>query len=215
MSIKNKTYQILKDRIVNCVYAPGALLKEREVIEDLGISRTPFREATAALMQEGLVQIVPYQGIVVSEITCKDIETLYAVRERLELYAMELSIDRIPENLLKSCYNGIHTIGIEEWTEAMRQDEDVHSMILRYADNRLLERLMDGLYDHLHRIRVMSIQDRHILQQTRQEHLNILEAMLERDEKAASMAMQTHIQRSKERALSALLSHSNKLYFRP
>ena len=214
MSLKDKTYEILKDRIVNCIYPPGTLLKEREVIEALGVSRTPFREAIVTLMQEGLVQIVPYQGILVAEITRKDIEALYAVRERLELYALELCMERIPWDVLQVCYDGVRTGVIEGRAEAMRQDEDVHTMILCYANNKLLKRLMDGLNDHMHRVRVLSTTQDQDIQCTREEHLGILEAIRDGDVEAASAAMRAHIQRSKERALNALLKDNSKLYFR-
>lgn len=214
MSLKDKTYEVLKERIINCAYPPGTLLKEREIIEELGVSRTPFREAISALMYEDLVQIVPYQGIFVAEITLKDIENLYAVRERLELYALELCMEAVPESALIAGIDRIQNAGSETYAEAMRLDENVHALVLHYADNKLLKRMMDGLYDQMHRVRVLSTTQDQDVTRTDQEHLTILQAMLEHDADKVSEAMRRHIQSSKARALAVLLNNNDKLYFK-
>lgn len=215
VSLKDKTYEILKRRIINCVYPPGTLLKEREIIEELGVSRTPFRETISALMYEDLVQVIPYQGIFVSEITLRDIENLYAVRERLELYALELCMETVPESALVAGIDRLQNADAQAYTdEAMRLDENVHTLVLHYADNKLLKRMMDGLYDQMRRVRVLSTtQDQHV-SCTDQEHLAILQAMLEHDADKALEVMRWHIQSSKARALAALLNKNDKLYFK-
>lgn len=214
MGLKDKTYGILKDRIINCVYPPGSILKEREIITELGVSRTPFREAANALMHEDLVALVPYKGVVVAEITLRDIENLYAVRERLEVYALELSMGKIPESELRGAIGGLQA-GWQGLEAAIRQDEEVHTMLLHYAGNKVLERLVDGLYDHVHRIRVMSAMGECDGKSTNEEHLRILQPMLEGDLEAAAAAMKAHINGSKQRAVDTLMRHNDKLYFRP
>ena len=158
--------------------------------------------------------MVPYQGIFVSEITLKDIEDLYAVRERLELYAIELCISRIPEEALQSCYEEIQAQNLQGMEKSILAGEEIHAMVLQYADNQLLKRMMEGLYDHMHRVRVLSTTKDRDVQCTRDEHIEILKALQSRDTLSACTAMVHHIQGSKKRALAVLLQDNEKMYFK-
>ena len=80
-SLKERAYRIIKDKIIRCEYMPGDFLNEKSLIEEIGASRTPIREALNKIEQENLVKIIPKRGVVVSEITMKDISEIFQVRE--------------------------------------------------------------------------------------------------------------------------------------
>lgn len=212
MSLKDKAYAIIKDRIVNCYYPPGSFLSEREIIDELGLSRTPFREAANILCQENLVEIISHKGMFVTGITLKDVVDLYCIRERLELLALELALENIPDDVLELHYN-IAKAALQDTSEAQKiavrdavqEDEELHKMLLRYSNNALLVRTMEGIYDHNHRIRVISTEQPGIIQVTKEQHFAIISCMHSKDRKAALDAMREHITSSKDRALQTIL----------
>ena len=82
--LREKAYRAIKDRIVSGQYRPGQPLNEKEIIQELQISRTPFREAINALNEENLVQIFPNRGIFVRELTLRDVSDGFEIRLLLE-----------------------------------------------------------------------------------------------------------------------------------
>lgn len=85
--LKNHTYCILKERLVNCIYPPGTLLNEAQLAADLGASRTPVREAISRLEMEGFVKIMPKKGIYVTDISLNDV---------LQIFRQELRLSPLP-----------------------------------------------------------------------------------------------------------------------
>ena len=212
MSLKDLAYASIKDAITNCIYAPGTFLNEREIIKDLGISRTPFREAVNALSREGLVDIVPHKGIFVTEITLKDVMDLYRIREHLEPFAVTLAMENLTSDSLETLRFPLSDKSESEATEctdAVREDEDLHHMLLRLADNKLLTQMMGEIYDHNHRIRILSIVNEYTIRITEEQHSEIIRHMQTGNTVAAAEAMRVHITSSKDRALAAIVRRSN------
>ena len=81
---KNEVYSDLRSRIVNFTLLPGDRVSDKEIANELAISRTPVREALVRLSGEGLVQAIPNRGFRVKVFTLKEIEDLYTFRESLE-----------------------------------------------------------------------------------------------------------------------------------
>ena len=95
MVLRDKIYKTIKERITNGTYAPGQPLDEKKIIEELQTSRTPFREAINALSEEGLVEVYPYRGIFVRDLSVKDIADGFDIRLLLEPRVLELACQRI------------------------------------------------------------------------------------------------------------------------
>ena len=94
-SLRQLAHDRIKQSILEGVHAPGSLLSENQLAEELGISRTPVREAVRDLVSSGLVTILPQRGIVVTELTPKDIDQLYVVRQELECLAVTLAMQQM------------------------------------------------------------------------------------------------------------------------
>lgn len=92
MTIKHQIYQIIKKEICNGNYVAGQWLQEKELAEQLNVSRSPVREALKQLVDEGLAIEYPNKGVFVKEFTVKDIEEIYDVRILLESYAIKNSV---------------------------------------------------------------------------------------------------------------------------
>ena len=90
-SLKAFAYQEIKEKIVDCVFAPGQHLNENRLVTELKISRTPIREALSRLQEEGLVCVIPKKGILVSTISIADVSQIYQVRLEIEPFIVRLA----------------------------------------------------------------------------------------------------------------------------
>ena len=94
-NLKEKAYIHLKEKIIKCEYPPGMALSERDLMETLGVSRTPIREAINLLEQENLIKIYPRRGMFVENITVKDIQDIFTVRKTVEPLVTKLATPHI------------------------------------------------------------------------------------------------------------------------
>ena len=210
MVLREKTYKIIKERIISGEYRPGQPLKEKEIIDELKISRTPFREAVNALNEENLVQIFPNRGIFVRELTLLDITNGFDIRYLLEPYAVELACARMPKRVVKHLLTRIEKISPTDYKALLDEDSYFHTELLNYTDNKQLNRIMKNLYEYNH-FQVILLNDpaSNDMQNARirdafqslAEHREILDCMLNSDTSGAVRAMQCHITSAKKRAL--------------
>ena len=99
-NLKNKAYQIIKERIMSCDYKPNTFLNEADLIEEIDASRTPIREALNKLEQEGFVQIIPKKGVMVTGLTLLEINQTFEARILLEPFIINNYMNRIDRNAL-------------------------------------------------------------------------------------------------------------------
>ncbi len=135
-------YEFLVERIVMGEYAPGASLSEKEIADELGISRTPVREALLRLRIEDLVRIVPRGGIFVAEATLRRVREVTSMRLVLEEYLAHMVVERRSEEWLRkfegwltSCQKNWDSLTPREW---MREDGEFHSLLEQAAGNEVL-----------------------------------------------------------------------------
>ena len=105
MNLKTQAYNTIRQKIVTCEYAPGTFLNEELLTTELGLSRTPVRDALSRLEQEGLIEIKPKKGIIVMPLSINTINMIFEVRQLYEPYILlnygnALSVER-----LKDLYN--------------------------------------------------------------------------------------------------------------
>ena len=147
VSLADKAYQAIRELIVSLELAPGAVIDERELMERLGIGRTPVREALRRLAHERLVEVYPRRGMFVTTVDVRDLARLCEVRAVLEPEAARLAAERATKLDLE----GINAL-IEELLDPRRRDdralidldERIHRTIYRTSHNQLLEAIHDG-----------------------------------------------------------------------
>ena len=118
MNLKTQAYNTIRQKIVTCEYAPGTFLNEELLTTELGLSRTPVRDALSRLEQEGLIEIKPKKGIIVMPLSINTINMIFEVRQLYEPYILlnygnALSVERLKDfyNIFSSsktnhnCYN--------------------------------------------------------------------------------------------------------------
>ncbi len=202
-NLREKAYNIIKQKIISCELMPGTFIVEKELIEELGVSRTPIREAFNRLEQENLVEIHPNRGIFVTNITIKDIIDIYTAREAVEPVVARLAAPNIPLKELDVFYQiyaaSNHTYTFEEHIEL---DRKFHRLIANSSQNQYLAQFLLNLYDQNSRIRALSkLRVKERLEEARAEHFELIKCFMNRDEKRAEEVMRLHITNGKKTAL--------------
>ncbi|MDR1534198.1 MAG: GntR family transcriptional regulator [Planctomycetota bacterium] len=196
-TLKSKAYAIIKGKIITCALKPGNPISEKDLMAEIGVGRTPIREALGQLESEKLVRIFPKRGIFVSEITEKEIVDIYLIRGNIEPLAVRLATPLISESLDLDRFQKIYSPEDyhPSFQEHLQNDRELHLCIANRSHNEHLERFITMAYDINSRIRHCHIalftEER--MRQSRLEHLELLYYMRERDCEKAGEAMRKHI----------------------
>lgn len=211
MVLREKVYGVLRERIIRGEYRPGEPLNEKEIIEELQVSRTPFREAINALHQEKLVQIFANRGIFVREITARDLADGFEVRFLLEPHASAQLCRTAPVPMLQELADSTRAALDGSYQDMMREDERYHRMLLDRIANRHLADIMSGLYaqnqmqiamfDNAAR-GLYSENRRAAVEESLREHLAILECMIRGDEAGTEETTRAHLEGARRRAMA-------------
>lgn len=202
-NLKHKAYTEIKQKIILGDIEGGDPIYEQILVEQLGISRTPIREALSMLQHEQLVEIYPKQGVFVTRVSYKDVVDIYSLRILMESYAVSLATDKIDREELKRQEEIWSTIDNEEDPLVhVQKDRDLHSCIVEATGNKYLIKYLHQLYDQANRIRHISLKrSRERISQTHTEHLRIVKFMLEGDCDSAGEAMRQHLEQARDTAL--------------
>jgi DNA-binding GntR family transcriptional regulator len=196
--LKDKAYEIIREKIINCEYAPGSVLNESELIEEIGASRTPIREALNKLEQENLVNIIPKKCILVRGITIEDIAEVFDARAVIEPQVLLQYADSISKKFLTDYLEQCKKT--EEIQELIRLDEKFHETLYQACDNKYLREVLRMVEGVDHRNRVYKSNDERVHEGIK-EHMIIVESMLEGDYQTASEKLFDHIKNAKNYAM--------------
>lgn len=193
--LKEKVYQYLYDKILTGELVPGDAIVEQDISKKLNVSRTPVREVIRQLNYEGLIKVIPQCGAFVAEISTKDVQEIYFLREILEAGALEIGMDNITMSDLKLMKKQLEALDDNsEDEEYFDADRKLHNMILLSADNSRLLQIYDNLTMQSERLRRVSAKTYLRLRDSRVEHLSIVNAMIEGDKRKAIERLRQHIQ---------------------
>ena len=208
ISQREKTYKAIKQAIISYEVKPGEPLGEEQMANKLGVSRTPVREALKELRKEGLVKMIYRKGAFVAEISSKDVEEIFLLREILECAAVKIAIPRLKEEDLiemESLFNSVSkNIEMKNYKDIFDTDIKLHSLIIDTAGNRRLSKFLNILNGQVHRMRVLSATAPGRLNESLQEHKDILEALKKRDIDLAEQRLKQHIRNIKNNILEML-----------
>ncbi len=198
--LKNVAYDILKEKLISCEYEPGSMLNEARLTEELGVSRTPIRQALNCIEQEGFIRVLPKKGIMVKEISLNDVRQIFQVRIEIEPVALKMAGQFLPEEDLvnfKTKFQGEDPDNQADF----RTDTDMHMFIINHCGNRYITDMMRRVFEENTRIIISTKQ--HILKfhDASEEHLNILTLLIDREFEKASREMAGHIENCKKAAL--------------
>ncbi|MCW2716660.1 MAG: hypothetical protein QOG20_207 [Pseudonocardiales bacterium] len=189
--------RILRQAILDGRLKPGQPLRERVLAEEIGISRTPIREALFILQGEGLVGLTPNRGATVRTITAADIAEIYALRSVLECHAAATAAERITEAdlaRLEDAHARLERIG-DNGTGHEQADADLqlHGIITQAAGSQLLRTMIGQVHAFTVTYRSRYPYNAEQVHRANKQHREIIDALRDHDAPRAEMLMREHV----------------------
>ena len=195
--VAEHAYMELRDRIVTLNLPPGTVLREDELMHELGIGRTPLREAVKRLALENLVDVQPRRGTFVSAVEAADIVSITEIRAELEGYAAELAALRLDPEMHATAEQLLHEVeqlsrpDDQDWL--MRFDERIHRFTWEAARNPYLTQTLERYFTHSLRIWYLVLDRVPSLGHAVHDQTQLLEAVLDRNAPHARTIMHEHV----------------------
>lgn len=197
LPLRDVVFNTLRKAILTGQLKPGERLMEVHLANQLGVSRTPIREAIRKLELEGLVIMVPRRGAEVARITEKSLRDVLEVRRALDALSVELACERITqadiERLFQACQEFENAAGREDASVTARADVALHDIIVETTGNKRLQQLMNNLSEQMYRYRFVYIKEESQHDTLIAEHREIYESIATRDKERAARAASIHI----------------------
>jgi len=205
-SLSLRVYEKVKEDIISLKYQPGSILKERELAEGMGVSRTPVREALQRLAQEFWITNGEGKKIQVSYITLKDAREIEQVRNIIEFAAIEHIISNGNPRLLAGQLDAIinEMKKTSDDYEFMRLDLAFHTVIVSSMDNGRLIRFWNSIRDEIIRMGLLAMRNRLFYDQVVPEHEMFIDALWKKDLELVKEAMSRHLKHCYESIFAAL-----------
>ena len=201
-SLRGQVFDKIRSDILNGKYKRGEELVESSIGKELGISRTPVREAIRQLELEGLVQLVPNKGAFVTGISEKDVRDIYLIRARLEGLAARMAAKNITPELLDAMEETVvlseYHAKKEHYEQVCEMDSKFHKLLYKASGSRILEHTLTDLHQYVQRVRMASIMKKRRMEKSNDEHDAILTAIREHDEEKAELVATRHISNTVE-----------------
>lgn len=197
LPLRDVVFNTLRKAILIGELKPGERLLEIQLANQLGVSRTPIREAIRKLELEGLVIMMPRRGAEVAQITEKDLRDVLEVRRALDALCAELACDRITEEekqkLKDACDEFEKATATGDATTIAAADVALHDIIVEVTGNRRLIQLINNLSEQMYRYRFEYIKDENQHNNLVEEHRMIYESIVRGDKEGAAKAAKLHI----------------------
>jgi len=203
--LREIVFETLREAIITGVLKPGERLMEVQLAEEMGVSRTPVREAIRKLELENFVVMVPRKGAYVADISTKDIVDVFEIRAALETLAAGLAAERITDEELEELQR-ILVLNAESKTleELVTVDTKFHDVLYRASRNERLVQIISNLREQIQRFRSTTLATPGRMKNTLEEHKRIVDAVSERNVALAQRLAQEHIENAENSMLELI-----------
>ncbi|HAL86168.1 MAG TPA: GntR family transcriptional regulator [Deferribacteraceae bacterium] len=193
--LSERIAETIRTNILKGVIKAGERLVEPKLSEQLGISRTPIREALRHLETEGFIEIIPRRGAVVTEITDKDVDEIFVIKIRLEALAARLSTERLTKDDIEKMKELASKVreGSSKVGHMVNWNSEFHDIFIKNCGNERLIKILAGLQQQFKRATVFSFSETGRTQEVAKEHQSIIEALELRDKDRVEKLVETHI----------------------
>jgi DNA-binding GntR family transcriptional regulator len=196
-SLRGRVFQKLRDDILSGKYKEHEELKEVAIGEELGVSRTPVREAFRQLELEGLIQIIPNKGAYVTSITAKDVKDIYMIRSLLEGLCARLATEKITKEQMEELEENIYLAEFHAKKGHMDQmaelDNRFHEILYEACDSKMLEHALRDYHQYVLRVRQKTLSKHTRGLASNEEHRQIMEAIKAGDAAKAEQLANQHM----------------------
>ena len=196
-SLGARVFHIIRENILSGKYTANEELKEKSIGEELGVSRTPVREALRQLELEGLVSIIPNKRAYVVGITKKDIRDIYEIRERLEglcakwaaLYITKEQLDELEEIVFLADFHAKKgNVG-----QLVELDNKFHETLYKASGSKEMYHVLSDFHHYVQRVRKITLTSEKRAADSNKEHMMIVEALKEHNAELAEKLASQHI----------------------
>ncbi len=196
----DRVYLEIQNRILYNIWETGHQVLEQELAAELGVSRTPVREALIRLQRDGLVKVIPRHGMRVQPISAVDVQEIYEILTSLEALAVELAAARKPnakelkalERAARSMKAAHDASDLKAWAKA---DEEFHGHLVALSGNRILNEILNDFWGRAQRARITMLNLRKSSEESAREHAKLVESIRQGDSVGARETLEAHRKR--------------------
>ena len=207
-SLRGRVFNRIREDILSGKYKENDELKEMTIGEELGVSRTPVREAFRQLELEGLIQIIPNKGAYVTGITKKDVKDIYMIRSLLEGLCAAWATDNISEELMEELEENVYLADFHvnkgHFDQVAQLDNRFHEILYIASGSKQLEHRLRDFHQYVARIRKRTLATKERSIASNNEHRMIMEAMKEKDAKKAQELANMHMINAYENMIKSI-----------
>lgn len=207
--LREQVITALRAAILDFQLRPGQRLVERELIEQLGVSRTTVREALRELTSEGLVTVVPQRGAVVSAPSLAEAEDMYDIRAVLESVLVERFVERATDDQLDRLGASVedfarHTAGTDDIRVVLDAKDKIYEVLIEGAASPSLKNIIEGIQARVRLLRATSMGEPGRAEEAAEELRAVVDAARKREAKRAAQLCETHVRNAAKTALKHL-----------
>ncbi len=206
--LREIVFEAMREAIINGQLKAGERLMEVQLAEEMGVSRTPVREAIRKLELEGFVVMIPRKGAYVADFSTKDVADVFEIRSALEALAAGLACERITEEELDELERLLIRVAdcaaANDLETMVEVDTQFHDVLYRASRNDRLVQIINNLREHIQRFRAISMGTPGRMRETLEEHKQLVEAINARNVALAQRLAQGHIENAENRMMEAI-----------
>lgn len=207
MRLSEKAYRLIKEKVITLELPPSSVIDEPSLMQELGLGRTPIREALQRLDSEGLVNIVPRRGTFVNDISITDLQKIFELRIILEGFCARLAARRVTKDEIERMELVLEKLdgaGNSDPRSMMSVDREFHELLYRAADNEFLTETLRRFYDLSLRLWYLVLNRLEDVQHSVEQHREVAEALRKGDEVRAEALVQQHVAQFQEKIKAVL-----------
>ena len=200
--IRKQVYRHLRDQILTYAIMPTSRLVEAKIAKELGISRTPIREALHLLEKDGFVESIPRVGYIVKKLDRDELDEIFEIRLVIEKLVCTRAIEKADNTVIRQLERNIAEaeVALENNTPHLflKYDEEFHEMLVKSAGSKLLFNLCQQLRRLMLRYRAASIRESPSIKNALEGHMRIVKCLKNKDAEGLQSELMAHLNYSKE-----------------
>lgn len=198
----------IRQAIIDGTFSPGERLMEIQLADEMGVSRTPVREAIRKLELEGFVVMIPRRGTYVADISIRDITEIYEIRTCLDVLAAGLAAERITDEELETLNRHLVEFGTaiaeNDMEKIVEVDTAFHEVLYMASRNARLHSIINNLREQVTSIRGRSMSYPGRLTETMDEHRALVDSIASRDVERAQNAARIHLENAEHTLMKSI-----------
>lgn len=205
-SLRERVFHKVREDILSGKYKEHEELRESFISEEMGVSRTPVREAFRQLELEGLIRMIPNKGAYVTGITAKDVSDIYMIRSKLEGLCARWATQYMTKEQLEEMEENIYLAEFHARKGHMDQmaqlDSRFHHILYEACNSKMLEHLLQDFHQYVMRIRKKTLAETTRGEASNEEHKQIMEAIRDKDADRAEALANDHMRKAYENIMN-------------